>query len=146
MESYKQMKNRQRAEMNALPIRAAFGEKQFAEMMQEFGLPNDKSGYAQIVGLGYGAYIKKTDYPAYRETTERHYNEIRELRNNPAELKKALRYEFANHESQFSLDNETILACVCLTEKEVSEDAELLKIYNEAWSEFWHDCVENDWF
>ena len=146
MESYKQMKNRQRAEMNALPILAAFGEKQFAEMMQEFGLPNDKSGYAQIISLGYGCYIKKTDYPAYRDTRERHYNEIRELKNNPAELKKALRYEFANHESQFSLDNETILACVCLTEKEVSEDAELLKIYNEAWSEFWHDCVENDWF
>ena len=146
MESYKQIRARHSAEINALPILAAFGEKQTEEMMQKFGLPNDKSGYAQIVSLGYGCYIKRTDYPAYKETRERHFREMRELKNHPDELKKALRYEFANHESQFNRDDETILACVCLSVKEVNEDAELQRIYNEAWSEFWHDCIENDWF
>lgn len=61
-------------------------------------------------------------------------------------LKERIIDEFANHESQFNRDDETILACVCLSVKEVNEDAELQRIYNEAWSEFWHDCIENDWF
>lgn len=146
METYRQIKARHQAEVNAFPFGCAFGNKQVEEMMQKFGLPNDKSGYAQIVSLGAGLYIKRTDLPAWKELRERHNREMRELKNHPDELKNALRYEFANHESQFNRDDEIILACVCLSVKEVNEDAELQRIYNEAWGEFWHDCIENDWF
>ena len=116
-------------------------------MMQKFGLPNDESGYAQIVGIGYGCYIKRTDYPAYKEMYERHDREMRDLAlNNPDELKKGLIYEFGNHEAQFNRDDDVILACFALTVKEVNENPELQKIYNEAYGEFWHQCVENGWF
>lgn len=146
METYQQIKARQQAEVNAFPIGAAFSDKQVEEMMQKFGLPNDKRGYAQIVGLGYGAYIMRKDVPAWNEMAERHEREMKEWRKNRKELKEGLRYEFANHECQFGRRDEEVCACVGLDWAEVQKDAELMKIYKEAWKLFWDDCVKNDWF
>ena len=146
MESYQQIKARQQAEVNAFPFGCAFGNKQLAEMMQKFGLPNDESGYAQLVSIGSGCYIRREHVPAWNELAERHEREMREFCKDHEALKKALRYEFANHEAQFSCNDEVILGCFGLTVKEVNEDPELKKTYNEAWKLFWADCIKNDWF
>lgn len=146
MESYQQIKARFQAEVDAFPIGAAFSNEQLAEMMEKFGLPNDKSGYSQIVSLGYGCFIKKTDVPAWREMSLRHEREMKEFRKQRKELEKAFRYEFRNHESQFNLNEETICACVGLSWDEVKNDPELLKIFNNAYRAFYKDCIKNDWF
>ena len=146
MESYQQIKARHQADVNAFPMGCAFGDKQLAEMMQKFDLPNDKTGYAQIVSLGAGCFIRRTDIPAWNNMCERHKREMKEFRKSEKELIQALRYEFANHECQFSNDTESALANVGLTLSEVESDPELLKIYKEAWKLFWNDCVENGWF
>lgn len=146
MESYQTIKARHQAEVNAFPIGAAFSDKQLAEMMQKFGLPNDKTGYAQIVSLGGGCYIMRKDIPAWKEMSKRHEDEIKAMRKDRKELKKALIYEFQNHESQFYRDDETILSCVGLTLEEVNNDEELTTIYNAAWREFYKLCIKNDWF
>ena len=146
MESYQTIKARHQAEVNAFPIGAAFSDKQLAEMMQKFGLPNDKTGYAQIVSLGYGCYIMRKDIPAWEEMSRRHEEEIKAMRKERKELKKALIYEFQNHEAQFNRDDEVILGCVGLTLEEVNHDKELTKVYNEAWREFYKLCIKNDWF
>ena len=146
MESYQSIKARHQAEVNAFPLGAAFSDSQLAEMMRKFGLPNDKSGYAQIVSLGYGCYIRRSDVAAWNEMTSRHEREIKELRKSRKELKEALRYEFANHECQFVRDDKTVCECVGLDWDEVQSDPELKKLYDEAWKLFWKDCIENDWF
>lgn len=146
MESYQSIKARHQAEVNAFPLGACFSDKQLAEMMQNFGLPNDKSGYAQIVSLGYGCYIRRSDVPAWNEMTSRHEREMKEFRKHRKELREGFRYEFANHECQFIRDDDAVCAKFGLTYEEVKGDPELLKIYNEAWKLFWKDCIKNDWF
>lgn len=146
MESYQSIKARHQADVNAFPIGAAFSDEQLAEMMDKFGLPNDKTGYAQIVSLGYGCYIKKVDVPAWKEMTERHDREMKAFRKSRKELKEGFRYEFANHECQFIRDDDAVCAKFGLTYEEVQNDPELKKIYNEAWKLFWADCIKNDWF
>lgn len=146
MESYQQIKARHQAEVNAFPIGAAFSDKQVEEMMQKFGLPNDKTGYAQIVSLGAGCYIKRKDVPAWNEMAERHEKEMKALRKSRKELIAALRYEFANHECQFIRMDKEVCECVGLDWDEVQKDAELMKLYKEAWKLFWNDCIKNDWF
>lgn len=145
METYKQIKARHQAEVNAFPIGAAFSDKQVAEMMQGFGLPNDKTGYAQIVSVGIGCFIKRSDVPAWIEMGERHEREMKEFRKNRKELIEGFRYEFANHECMFIRDDDAVCASFGLTYAEVQADAELHKIYKEAWKLFWNDCIKNDW-
>lgn len=146
MESYQSIKARHQAEVNAFPIGAAFSDKQLEEMMQKFGLPNDKTGYAQIVSLGFGAFIMRKDVPAWNAMAERHEKEMKEFRKSRKELKEGFRYEFANHECQFIRDDDAVCAKFGLTYEEVQNDPELKKIYNEAWKLFWADCIKNDWF
>lgn len=38
METYSELRHRQQEEFNALPIRAAFSNKQFLEMLKEWGI------------------------------------------------------------------------------------------------------------
>lgn len=146
MESYQAIKARHQKEVDAFPLGAAFSDKQLAEMMQKFGLPNDKTGYAQIVSLGYGVFIKRSDVPAWKEMSERHEKEMKEFRKSRKELREALRYEFRNHESQFCLQEDVVCRSVGLTWDEVQNDKELLKIWKDAWKLFWADCIKNDWF
>jgi len=149
METYLQIKARHQAEVDAFPIGAAFSNEQLAEMMKKFGLPNDKTGYAQIVSLGYGCFIKRTDVPAWLEMGKRHDAEMKAMRKNRKELVQALRYEFANHECQFNNDEtqkKIVCDCVGLDYEEVMKDAWLKKIYSDAWKLFWNDCIKNDWF
>lgn len=42
MNKYNELKQRQQQEINALPIRFAFGNKQFKEMMTDWGLDAEK--------------------------------------------------------------------------------------------------------
>ena len=146
MESYREIKKRHQAEVNAFPLGAAFSDKQFAEMMKKFGLPNDKSGYSQIVSLGCGVFMRKSDIPAWKEMSRRHEQELKDMRENRKGLVEALRYEFANHESQFSRDDEAVCNAVGLDWNEVQKDAELRALYDKAWKLFWNDCIKNDWF
>lgn len=146
METYQQIKARHQADVNAFPMGCAFGNKQVAEMMEKFGLPNDKSGYAQIIGLGAGCYIKRTDIPAWKELCKRHDQELAEFRKDHKALENALRYEFQNHESQFCLNEETICRCVGLRWSDVENDEEMLNLFWGAWKKFMKDCQENGWF
>lgn len=145
MENYQQIKARHQQEINAFPLGAAFSNSQLEEMMKKFGLPNDKTGYAQLVSLGAGVFIMRKDVPAWNEMSERHEREMKEFRACRKQLTEALRYEFANHEYMYGYDDEAVCRSVGLSWQEVQNDPELLKTYKEAESLFWKDCKENDW-
>lgn len=145
MESYLQIKARHQQEINAFPLGAAFDNKQLEEMMKKFGLPNNKTGYAQIVSLGCGCFIMRKDVPAWNEMANRHESEMKAMRQSHDHLVAALRYEFANHEYMYGYDDEAVCRAVGLSWKEVQNDPKLLKTYKEAESLFWKDCKENDW-
>ena len=140
METYQQIKARHQAEVNAFPIGAAFSNSQVADMMRKFGLPNDETGYRQIVSLGAGSYIKRSDIPAWNEMAERHKREMAAFKKQKKELTAAIRYEFANHEYHYgTCQDETICESVGLKWSEVQSNPELLKIYKKANDLFMED-------
>lgn len=77
MESYKELRARQQQEVNDFPLGFAFGNKQFEEMMERWGLDAKKdSDLAQVASLFGGAYILKKDVPAYKDMCRRHHEEL----------------------------------------------------------------------
>ena len=70
LESYAQMKERQQREVNDFPMVFAFSDRQFAEGMRALGL--DPSDRGQIVPIGGGGFIRKTDEEAYKAMFRRH--------------------------------------------------------------------------
>ena len=75
MNKYTDLKNRQQEEFNAFPLGAAFGNKQFAEMMQAWGLTENDTD--KIYSIGGGCYIRKSDHKAFHEMLDRHEKERR---------------------------------------------------------------------
>ena len=76
MNEYKAMKERHQQEVYAFPLGYAFGNQQFKELMEKWGLDADKKeDLAQVSSLFGGAYILKKDIPAYRDMCRRHREE-----------------------------------------------------------------------
>lgn len=145
METYQQIKARHQKDLDTFPLGAAFSNSQLEEMMKKFGLPNDKTGYAQLVSLGAGVFIMRKDVPAWNEMSERHEREMKEFRACREQLTEALRYEFANHEYMYSQDDDAVCRSVGLSSYEVKNDPVLLETYKKAKALFWEDCRKNDW-
>ena len=128
MNAYQEMKDRQQKEFDAFPMRAAFSQQQFQQMMEKWGLTlNDTD---KICSIGGGCYIRKADIAAFTTL----------INKTAAELKNAITadttgdgfifdmfvYELANHEYCITYDLEDTLDALGLTPEEVNAD-ELLK-------------------
>lgn len=106
--TYKELKEKQQKEVNAFPFGFAFNNKQFEEMMTNFGLK--KNDYDKIYSIGAGGYIKKSDAKAMDEMFLRHRQEMQaEIdndKNGTGFIYQMFEYELANHEYSvtYSLD------------------------------------------
>ena len=56
------MRNRQQQEVNNLPMRFAFSQKQFNEIMEEWGL-DPKKDLDKIARIPFGGFIQKRMLP-----------------------------------------------------------------------------------
>ena len=72
---YQVMRNRQQKEVNALPMRFAFSQEQFHEVMKEWGL-DPKKDLDKIARIPWGGFIQKKDAPLMHETFARHHREL----------------------------------------------------------------------
>lgn len=61
--SYDQLRARQQKEVDDFPMAFAFNDKQFAEGMRKLGL--DPSETCQVLSIGAGGFIRKTDEDAF---------------------------------------------------------------------------------
>lgn len=112
--TYAELKKKHQDEVNAFPLGFAFGDKQFKEMMSKWGLDADKDEDLKKIsylGIG-GAYIRKSDIPAYNEMAERHQRELDELRKDEKEFIGALVYQLHNHEYGYSRSSDDIEAAL----------------------------------
>ena len=76
---YKELRERQQKEFDALPLGFAFGDKQFEEMMKGWGLDaKKKADLDKIYSIGYGGYIQRKDAPLLHKTRSRHDKEMEE--------------------------------------------------------------------
>lgn len=130
MNQYIEMRNRHQEEFNALPMKAAFGEAQFKEMMHEWGLQTGKKSLEKIVHIAGGVYMLKKDLHLYHEMSERHYREMKDAiasdTTGEGFIYDMFSYELGNHEYTYTRDvTDAIYACG-MTLREVCDDPRLI--------------------
>lgn len=131
MESYRELKDRQQQEVNSFPLGFAFGKQQFEEMMKKWGLDAKKdSGLKQVAHLFAGAYIRKTDIPAWLKMSHRHREEmdaaIAADTTGDGFICQMFYAELVNHEYGYTGDASDALAALGYTAEEVNSNPRLM--------------------
>lgn len=120
MNAYREMKDRHQAEVNAFPFGFAFGTDQFVEMMKKWGLCHGHDGRPtkndcrQILSIGAGGYVRKSDADAMHAMFDRHRNELADaIAADKDDFVYQMFYaEMANHEYGYTCDpHDTLMAC-----------------------------------
>ena len=70
-ETYKQMKDRHQAEVNALPLAFAFSRDQYREHLAKWNITEEEAEAGAIVGIGNGGFIRSSDRDLVIGTFER---------------------------------------------------------------------------
>lgn len=122
MNPYLELKNKHQKEVNEFPLGFAFSDKQFAEMMEKWGLtPEDTD---KIYSIGGGGFVRKADSEAMHEMFERHAQErevaTRENKNNY--LYHMFDYELANHEYTYTGELDDTLEALGLTMEDINNN------------------------
>lgn len=130
METYRELRERQQQEVNSFPLGFAFGNKQFEEMMEKWGLDAKKdSDLAQVASLFGGAYILKKDVPAYKDMCRRHHEEIAaavaEDKTGEGFVYQMFLQELNNHEFGYTGDTSDALEALGYTAEQVLGDPKL---------------------
>ena len=133
---YVDYKAKQQKEFNKLPMKAAFGDKQFEEMMAEWGLSTSEEDLKKISYLGCGVYCLKEDEHLFIEFSERSVKEDEEFYSNDENLKDALIYEFGNHERGYTWEFENGIIALGFSIKEFLSDERKAKVFTEARKEY----------
>lgn len=122
MNLYLELKNRHQKEVNEFPLGFAFNDKQFAEMMEKWGLtPEDTD---KIYSIGGGGFVRKADAEAMNEMFERHAKErevaIKENKDNY--LYHMFDYELANHEYNYTGEVDDTLEALGVTVEDLAKN------------------------
>ena len=130
MTAYQELKSKHQKEVDAFPLGFAFSNKQFAEMMEKWGLTENDTD--KIYSIGGGGYVLKTDAKAMNEMFKRHDQELREFRKQQDNLYQMFVYEMFNHEYALSYDDETVLEVCGITLEELQTDKTISEAYRKA--------------
>lgn len=124
------MRNRQQKEVNALPIRFAFNQEQFREIMKEWGL-RPKMDLDKIARIPFGGFIQKKDAPLMHETFARHHKELQAaIDADPTGegfIKDMFLYELENHEYSYTGTAEDALDSLGFSFEDVAADPRLAR-------------------
>ena len=110
---YAELKSKQRKEFNEFPIGFAFSKKQLDESLAELGATKE-----EVIGVGAGGFIRKTDKKAFIDLAERHDNEMEGAMQDDDFLMDAIEYELANHEFCITYDPGPALSALGLSLKD----------------------------
>ena len=142
MNKYEELKNKQQEEINAFPLGAAFGNKQFAEMMNKWGLTENDTD--KIYSIGGGCYIRKSDHTAFHEMLDRHEKERKDAiaadTTGNGYIYDMFYAELANHEYCITLDLEDTIYALGLSVDEINADNRLLRGLNKSRNQYLKDC------
>lgn len=129
MNAYAAMKERQQKRVNALPLKFAFGQKQFREMMESWGLTEDDTDKIYKLG-GTGGFYLRTDSKLIFTTFEENEIEMQAAIRNDIDgsgfIKDMFCYELANHEYCITYDLEPTFDALRLTVDDVNASPALL--------------------
>lgn len=133
---YADFKEEQQKEFDALPMKAAFGDKQFEKMMAEWGLTTSDEDLKKVASLGAGGYCLKKDFHLFEEFGNKSAKEMEKYFKDDEQLSDAFMYEFGNHECGYTGDPWEALYALGYTKKDVATDERLHRIFNETWRKY----------
>lgn len=130
MNQYRELCKKQQQEISALPIRYAFGDKRFREMMTAWDLAPEKD-LDKVCKLGHaGGFCRKVDVQLVRDTLDRHTEErkaaIAEDQTGAGFIYQMFLYELNSHEYGYTEDVEETLDALGYTLEQILEDRRLL--------------------
>lgn len=125
---YQVLRDRQQKEVNALPIRFAFNQEQFREIMKEWGL-RPKMDLDKIARIPFGGFIQKKDAPLIHERFARHHRELQAAVDADSTgegfIKDMFLYELENHEFSYTGTAEDALDSLGLSYDDVAANPRL---------------------
>lgn len=136
MNRYTELKSKHEKMVNDFPMGFAFSDKQFEEAKEKLGVKNNK----ELLSLGSGGFIRKTDNEAYGKLLVSMTKDTDEAVKDDEYLFQGFLYELGNHEFCITYDPESTLDCFNLTIEEVQSDKRLLKIFVKARKEYLATC------
>lgn len=136
MLKYVDYKNQQQAKFNKLPIKAAFSDEQFRDMMAEWGLTTSDEDLKKIVSIEAGAYCLREDKHLLEEFVDQSLKEDAEYFKDDDQLKDAFLYEFGNHECAYTGNPYEALYALHYTKAELNRDERLARIFKQSWREY----------
>jgi hypothetical protein len=122
--TYKILKDIHQAEVNALPIKFAFGKEQFKKCMDEWGLKEHQTD--KLYGLGdTGGFYLRSDAEGIQNTFKRHSQELKMAiaeNTNGTFVVDMFSYELNNHEYGYTRDLTDTLQALDLTLDEIKQN------------------------
>ena len=139
--TYKELRKQQQARFNKLPMKAAFGDKQFEDMMKSWGLTTSERDRAKVMEICGGAYCLKSDWPLFEDYFNAADRERREFLATEAGLKSALIYEFNDYECGYTMSPEEAVEALCFTMQDTKDESQLIgMVFDAAWREYLDEC------
>jgi hypothetical protein len=139
MKKYHELKEEIQAKIDAFPFMFAFSNKQFEEGKQKLGVKDN----SELLSIGSGGYIRKTDSQAFTDLLEETGKTREEYLKDPEQLKDALLYELSNHEYSYTRDLQPTLEALGLEEDEITGE-QLAGAIKEYIAEFYKREEEED--
>jgi len=142
MNRYKELQKKHSEEIQKQPLMFAFSNEQFYKGLKELGL--EKGQENLLCSLGFGGYMKKSDYPAFAKLSKSYREEEKKAMEDDDFLYEAFRYELANHEYAYTYETEDAIEALGLTVKEVYENERLKRILIKACDDIKKWEMKND--
>lgn len=127
MTKYEEIREKHQKEVNEFLIGFAFSDQQFEEQMKKLGLEPNQTN--EVVSIGGGGFIKKTDIENFEAMFKKHSDEIKEeiAKDKTGEgfIKEMFQFELANYEFDYTHELEPTLEALNLTKKQIRENKAL---------------------
>lgn len=127
MENYIRLKNRHHKEISKLPIKWAFDNKQFNQILEHWNLT--KNNFNKLIRIPGGGFMLKKEEHLLDETLKRHKDEINNAikNDNTGEnfIFDMFNYELANHEYCVTGDCEPALYALDLSLEDIDNNKSL---------------------
>lgn len=146
--SVREMKEAHRKLYNGFPKGFAFNNEQFREMMSGWGLCNGKDGNPtakdkeQIVSIGAGGFIRRTDVPAYMELMKRIDAEEKEFRRDKKKFTEEIYHAMQNVEYHINTQgNYDVCNELGRREEDLEKDPYFAACFEAARKKFLKNCA-----
>lgn len=137
---YAELRQKHQERIDALPLGFAFSDKQFKEVMAEWGLAENDTDKLFALPYGGGFYQRK-DAELVRKTFEETHDEMERAMQDDDFCTSAILYELKNYEYGYTGEVEDALTALHLS----LEDERTKRLLEIAKKQYWEEAEKRGW-